>query len=191
LPFFTKSRFGEGEERMAEQKLVSMMHADRQVADPVLIRKMLDLAETCTVALHDEPYPYIVPMNFGYEWEEDPEIYLHCAAEGHRMRLIRENPRAACNINVFVNRYGGKPYRNEKQDYRSVSVFGRLEIVLGEEERKNALNAICRQAGAPLLKRAPKNENLIVLRLRADQITAKAQYPLRDASEIEMPQFQA
>lgn len=175
---------------MAEQKLFSMMHADRQVTDPVFIKKMLDLTEICTVALHDEPYPYIVPMNFGYEWEKDLEIYLHCAAEGYRMRLIRDNPRAACNINVFINRYGGKPYRNEKQDYRSVSVFGRLEIVLGEEERKNALNAICRQAGAPLLKRAPKNEKLIVLRLRPDQITAKAQYPLREVSEIEMPRFQ-
>lgn len=172
---------------MADQKLFSMIHADRQVADPVFIKKMLDLTEICTVALYDELYPYIVPMNFGYKWEGNLEIYLHCAAEGYRMRLIREDPRAACNINVFINRYGGEPYRNEKQDYRSVSVFGRLEIVEGEEERKNALNAICRQAGAPCLKRAPKNGNPVVLRLRVDQITAKAQYPLSKISEIEMP----
>ncbi len=78
-------------------------------------------------------------------------------------------------------------YRNEKQDYRSVSVFGRLEIIEEEEERKNALNAICRQTGAPLLRRVPKNGNPVVLRLRADQITAKAQYPLSGISEIEMP----
>lgn len=172
---------------MAEQKLFSMMHADRQVTDPMFIKKMLDLTETCTIALYDEPYPYIVPMNFGYDWEENLEIYLHCAAEGHRMSLIRENSWVACNINVFINRYGKEPYRNEKQDYRSVSVFGRLEIIEEEEERKNALNAICRQTGAPLLRRVPKNGNPVVLRLRADQITAKAQYPLSGISEIEMP----
>jgi nitroimidazol reductase NimA-like FMN-containing flavoprotein (pyridoxamine 5'-phosphate oxidase superfamily) len=36
--------------------------------------------------------PYVVPMNFGCEWEGDlPVLYAHCAHDGLKLDILREN----------------------------------------------------------------------------------------------------
>ena len=67
------------------------MHREKvRVSDKKMLCAILDMQETCCVALHDEPYPYIVPMNFGYEWEDQLIFYFHMAIEGHRIEQIKK-----------------------------------------------------------------------------------------------------
>lgn len=47
-----------------------MRKSDRQVTDPAIIKAMLEICPICTLALQDESYPYIVPVNFGFTWDE-------------------------------------------------------------------------------------------------------------------------
>ena len=57
------------------------MHREKvRVSDKKMLCAILDMQETCCVALHDEPYPYIVQMNFGYEWGSADLLFPH----GHR-----------------------------------------------------------------------------------------------------------
>lgn len=37
------------------------------------------------------------------------------------------------------------------------------------------------------LRNVTKNDNLLVMRVIAETVTAKAQYPVRDLAEVEMP----
>ena len=64
---------------MTDHNTMTMKHANRQVRDKELIKAMLDQCPVCTLAMHDEPYPYEVPLNFGYEWEDKLVIYMHMA----------------------------------------------------------------------------------------------------------------
>lgn len=175
--------------KMTDHTKLKMNHEDRRITEPELIQWILDRNPVCTVAMQDWPYPYIVPMNYGYVWEEKLVLYMHMAGKGHRLELLKENPCVACSISMFLDRAGKKKYKKEGHDYRSVTVFGKAEAVTKEdpEEFLKGLNALCRNTGRPPLRRIPGNGNLLVMKVTADIVTAKAQYPVQDIGEIPMP----
>lgn len=43
-----------------------MRRSEREVTDCNEIRQILERAEVLRLAMHDEPFPYIVPVNFGF-----------------------------------------------------------------------------------------------------------------------------
>lgn len=174
---------------MTDHRQMRMNHEDRRITDPEIIKAVMNENIVCTVAIQDEPYPYIVPMNYGYVWDEKLVLYMHMAGKGHRLDLLAKNPFVSCNINMFLDRFGKKRYRNEGHDYRSVTVFGRAEIVSSEEPEEflKGLNALRKNAGHTPLRKAPANKKLLVLKVTADVITAKAQYPIKDIEEAAMP----
>lgn len=174
---------------MMDHNTMTMRHADRQVADPELIRAMLDLCPACTLAMHDEPYPYQVPLNFGYLWEDKLTIYMHMAAQGYKRPLLEKNPNVCFNAYAFVDRSLSKPYRKERQDYRSVTVFGKAELITKAqpEELVRGLNALQAHYKRPPISQAPMTDKLVLIKLVADAVTAKSMYPISDPSEVPMP----
>lgn len=175
---------------------LKMYHEDRRIKDPELIRGILDQNMVCTLAMHDEPFPYVVPMNYGYDWEEKLIFYLHMAPRGHRRELLLANPNVAINIWKDVNRWGYEAYRGEKYDYRSVTVFGRAEILEPQKENPEilkALNCISVQGGRPAFKKFPEPccRDLAIIKVTAKEITAKSLYPIKELKEVLMPPAQA
>ena len=70
-----------------------MRRQDRAVDDPTIIKAFLHRCKMVTLAIHDEPFPYIVPLSYGYEVNDDGLIfYFHGAAEGHKVDLYEKNP---------------------------------------------------------------------------------------------------
>lgn len=174
---------------MIDHTQYTMRHAERQVRDRELILGMLELCPICTLAIHDEPYPYEVPLNFGYCWDDRLTIYMHMTSEGYKRKLLEKNPFVACNAYAFLDRSLSEAYRSEKQDYRSVTVFGKAELITCErpEEFLRGLNALQKHYKRPPLSRAPENRSLIVIKLEADAVTAKSMYPIAELSDVPMP----
>lgn len=170
-------------------KNITMKHEERQVKDKELIKSMLDQCPVCTLAMHDEPYPYEVPLNFGYEWDEQLILYMHMASEGYKMELLKKNPYVSCNAYGFVDRSIWGKYRGEHQDYRSVTVFGKAEFITAEQPELflKALNHLQDHYKREHIQKAPKTDKLVVIRLAADAVTAKSMYPLQDVREAYMP----
>ena len=82
-----------------------MRRTDRQVADEAGIRAILDRCQICRLALWDEEGPYIVPMSYGYRWDEGGlKLYFHW--RGKRLRLYQYLPER--NGDGLASR-GGKP----------------------------------------------------------------------------------
>ena len=106
-----------------------MRRTDREVKDRALICGMLDMSEILHIAIKNEPWPYIVPVNFGYEWQGETLVfYFHCAKTGMKLDLLRRDPRVSVNAAVFVS-YAGAPYRGHFHDYRSVTACGEAEEI--------------------------------------------------------------
>ena len=175
---------------MTDHKLLKMRKSDRQVKDCMIIQEMLDMCPVCTLAIHDEPYPYEVPMNFGYTWGKELVIYLHMASEGHKVSLLKKNPYVTCNMYVFVDRSNCEKYRGEHQDYRSVTVFGKAEIITANQPEVflNGLNQIQKHYKRKPISKAPATDQLLVVMLKADMVTAKAMYPINKVTEVAMPE---
>ena len=72
-----------------------MIRYDREVKELELICAMLDLMNTVHLGMIDEDgYPYVVPLNFGYEIKDNKLcIYTHFSKRGHKLELLRKNPK--------------------------------------------------------------------------------------------------
>ena len=65
-----------------------MRRKDRQITDKDIINEILLKSDIARIALFDNEYPYIIPMNYGYK---DNALYFHCAPEGKKLDLIKRN----------------------------------------------------------------------------------------------------
>ena len=174
---------------MTDHNSLEMRKSDRRVTDKEIIKAMLDMCKTCTLSVHDEPYPYQVPLNFGYEWEDELIIYLHMASCGHKIELIKKDPRVSVNAHAYLDRSNLPKYRGGNQDYRSVTVFGAAQIITSDEpdEFMRGLNALQRHNSRKEISKAPKTDSLYVIKIKAEAFSAKAMYPINDISEAAMP----
>ncbi|UTY39936.1 pyridoxamine 5'-phosphate oxidase family protein [Allocoprobacillus halotolerans] len=55
-----------------------MRRKDREITDFHEIMNIINKCDTCRVALFDEEYPYIVPLNFGVDVQDEQVcFYFH------------------------------------------------------------------------------------------------------------------
>lgn len=70
-----------------------MTRREYEVTDPAQIKEILDNAKYLHLGLVDEGMPYVLPMNYGYTFEDGKmTLYLHSAKKGYKMDVIRKNP---------------------------------------------------------------------------------------------------
>lgn len=184
--------FIEGRGKMTDHTILKMHREKVRITDKEMITEMLKRCHVAVVSLHDEPYPYAVPMNYGFTWEDKLIFYFHMAIEGHRIELIKKNDNVMLSIYEWLDRHGFKPYRNENHDYRSVNVFGKAEIITTENEEEYIKGMSALQTcnfRKPILRITPEMKNrLFVLKITADIVTAKSQYPIHSVEEVGMPE---
>ena len=80
-----------------------MRRKDLEIRDRDILSGMLDLAEILHLAIKNEPFPYVVPLNFGYEWEGDTLVfYFHCAKEGLKHNVPQGTYFVMVDISEFL-----------------------------------------------------------------------------------------
>jgi nitroimidazol reductase NimA-like FMN-containing flavoprotein (pyridoxamine 5'-phosphate oxidase superfamily) len=110
----------------------SMRRADRQVTGFADIADILSRCDTIRLGLHDAPYPYVVPLSFGFEAVDGAiALYFHGAKEGLKHELIAKNPHVCVEGDIF-HRYA-KTERSITTEFESFVGFGKAELVFGDE----------------------------------------------------------
>ena len=66
-----------------------MYHAEREIRDKKIIKAILDMCDVINIGFFDDEYPYVLPVNFGYEFEDNLVFYMHHAVEGYKNKLCR------------------------------------------------------------------------------------------------------
>lgn len=79
--------------------------------------------------------PYCIPLNYVYH---ENSIYIHCALEGRKIEIIKENP----NICFCVVGKAILEPENFACDFQSVMAEGKAEIENEPAEIKKALNLL-------------------------------------------------
>jgi uncharacterized protein len=161
----------------------SMRQAKRAITDPDELVRILQNCDVCHLGLADGGEPYVVPLNYGFDWQDGRLLlYFHCAAAGRKLDMIRSNNRA------FFQMDGGHVLKTAatacgwSMNYDCIMGSGSIEIVQDAAERLAGLRAIMRHYdGATGGEPAPgwlfDPENLartVIMRLRADEWTGKA-----------------
>ena len=86
----------------------------------------------------------MVPVCFGYE---DNAFYFHCAPEGRKLELIRNNNRVCVEIDADVEIIAAEKPCGWSTRYRSVIGVGNAHILEDEEDKIHGLTVLMRQFG--------------------------------------------
>ncbi len=122
-----------------------MRRKDREITDINEILSIVKKCDVCRVALFNKEYPYIVPLNFGSNYDpECLELYFHCANEGLKLDLIKENNHVAFEMDCSHRLVTGETACEYTMEFESVCGEGIIEI-LNTEEKRAALVLLMKQ----------------------------------------------
>ncbi len=153
-----------------------MRRMDRAILGKEKQRAILDCCKVCRVALQDQEELYIVPLNFGYCWEEEyPVLYFHSAGEGRKISIIYGEPRVCVEMDCGHALKEAEEACGYGFYYQSLIGWGKASIVEETEEKKRALSLLmCQQTGKNFDFTDVMTEQVTVFRIRLDRMTAKS-----------------
>lgn len=116
----------------------------RKVEDPKIIREILDECSVMRIGIRDEEGMFIVPVNYGYELEEEDgylrlTLYFHGAGEGRKAEALAADPETAIEMDCRHEVITGDYSCSYSYAYRSIMGNGKAVLLTGEEEKKYAL----------------------------------------------------
>ena len=152
-----------------------MRKKDREIKDVKELREILEKADVARIAFSAEGAPYIVAMNYGFEWNEGLNLYFHCAKEGRKIDLMDKNNLVCFQLDTDHELVRGASICKWSMNYRSIVGLGLLKRVVDEEEKKKGLGLIMNHYGYE--GDTSYNEKVLaateVLRLEVTEIAGK------------------
>lgn len=121
-----------------------MRRKDREVTDNKRIREIIENCNCCRLGLNDNGEVYIVPLNFGYEQQNDGSyvFYFHSAKEGRKIEIIRRNSNVGFEADTGYELIKGDNACQYSAKYQSVTGNGIITFVDDTEEKKKGLSLI-------------------------------------------------
>lgn len=155
-----------------------MRRRDREIRDIDEVFDVLARCDTVRIGISGEKRPYVVPVSFGAEMAGGkPVIYFHCAQQGMKLDLLRENANVCVEGDIFLGVETTEHGITAR--YESVIGFGACEIVEDEDEAVHGLRLLTDHYGYDdyPLDRCGEMEHLLVGKASLDAIIGKRNLP--------------
>ncbi|MGQ3684130.1 MAG: pyridoxamine 5'-phosphate oxidase family protein [Candidatus Loosdrechtia sp.] len=158
-----------------EEQYNLVRRKDKEITDRNEIEEILTTALVGRLGTCAQGIPYIVPVNFTYD-KETSSIFLHCANEGRKLDNIRTNRNVCFEVEDVKNVMVRQPTCGSSVAYRSVIVFGLIEIVTDREAKNSALEKLADKY-APQNPKVPFTGAMLnrtnVLKIEIGEVTGK------------------
>ena len=153
-----------------------MRRSDREIKESDKIIEVMKKCDVCRLALNDEGYPYILPLNFGLCMEEGKVVlYFHGATEGTKYQLIKRDNRASFEMDCSHRLVMEEDSGNCTMEYESVIGRGLVEVITDYDKKKEALEILMSQYHQEAFR---YNEAVIphttIIKLTVQHMTGKA-----------------
>lgn len=103
------------------------------------VHGVLDAGVVAHVAFVQDGNPVVVPMLYARDGET---IYLHGARKARVIRLLEQTEQAALNVTLLDALVFARSAFNSSMNYRSVTVFGKPELVDDWDAKLHAMHTI-------------------------------------------------
>ena len=152
-----------------------MRRRDREIESTEELLAVLDACQVMRVGMYDEDGVYVLPMNFGYTYEDDKLIfYIHGALEGKKLDLIRQNPKVGFELDCDHKLIEGKVACQYGFHYASIVGKGVAEIITEPQEKIKGMTILMKSLTG---KDFEFNEKLVsivsVIKITATEFTGK------------------
>ncbi len=149
-----------------------MRRREKEIAERAELLRILRDARVCRVAMSDGGRPYLVPLTFALDGEED--LVLHSARTGRKIEILRRNPSVCFEVEEGVEVAPARTACETGMRFRTVIGSGEVEFVEDPAERARLLALFAPRYGAP---EGPLPEaelaRTCVLRVRIRELTGK------------------
>ena len=120
-----------------------MRRKDREITDPAQIQDILAGAKILHLGLFDTQYLYVVPLHYGYQYDGTEIIfYIHGAAQGKKVDLIRKNPNVCVEVDCNVELLPSEKPCNYSSAYASVIGTGTATVLENIDEKIEGLKML-------------------------------------------------
>ena len=137
------------------------------------INAIIKECKTCYLAMSENDFPYILPMNFALDGDS---VILHSAQSGRMWETLKKNPKVCINWTMgeylaWQDVQVGCSYRVKS---KSVLVEGVVEFVEDFDEKERCLKIIMKQySNREFNFSAPAVKNVGVIKVNIEKISAK------------------
>jgi nitroimidazol reductase NimA-like FMN-containing flavoprotein (pyridoxamine 5'-phosphate oxidase superfamily) len=150
-----------------------MRRNEKQITDRREIDRIIRKSSACRLGMSDGLQPYVIPLSFGYDGET---IYFHCAHEGRKLNILRENPQVCVEFDIPGDITEAETACSWGFEYQSVIAFGTAYFVEKSDEKRKGLQLLMAQYSAPgeVFSFSDNNvEKTTVIKVVIDEITGK------------------
>lgn len=100
------------------------------------ILKILERNTSGVLSMADETnHPYCVPLSYVLDHNS---LYFHCAKEGHKMEVLRQNPQV-CFCVIDQDEIIPEKYTTY---FKSVIIYGKASVINDESKKRKALEIL-------------------------------------------------
>ncbi len=136
-----------------------MRRADREVVDKNEIKTILDSCKVCRIAMIDKNNePYIIPVNFGYVFENDNilTLYIHGANEGRKIDIINKNSSVCIEMDCNHKLTVGETICSYGYNFSSIVANGTAEILTDINDKIYGLKVLTKTQTNSLVDFTPQ-----------------------------------
>lgn len=154
-----------------------MRRNDREIKDKALIEQFITKEQIIRIAFYDNGDLYIVPLNFGFIYENDKYVfYFHGAKAGRKFELSKSSPMVGFEIDGEYELLQADVACDYSAKFQSVIGTGRLSIIEDYEEKIKGLNALMNHISGKSEWDYSKDmvDAVAVFRLEVDKLSCKA-----------------
>lgn len=120
-----------------------MRRKDREITDKTIVKDIIFRCQCCRIGFYDGKQVYIVPLNYGYEYNEQAyTFYFHSALEGRKIELIQSNPLVGFELDTNCRIHQADHACGYSASYQSIIGNGIISLVTDTQEKYHGLHLI-------------------------------------------------
>jgi nitroimidazol reductase NimA-like FMN-containing flavoprotein (pyridoxamine 5'-phosphate oxidase superfamily) len=154
-----------------------MRRKDKEIINIDEKLEIIAKCKVCRLGLSENNYPYIVPLNYGFSYDDGKlTLYFHCAKEGKKIDIIKKNNNVCFEIDCDTKLVEGKNPCDYGYEFRSIIGFGKIIFLDIKDEKIDGLNYLMKQqTGKDKKYYFNENElnNVLVFKMQVDEFTGK------------------
>ena len=149
-----------------------MRRSEKEITDVAELRRILEAARVCRVALCDGDRPYLVPLTFALDGDD---LVLHSARHGRKLEVLRRNPAVCFEVEEGIEVAPAATACEFGMRFRTVIGHGDAQFIEERDEKARLLALFGPRYGAA--DHAPPEreiERTCVIRVRVRELTGKS-----------------
>jgi len=154
-----------------------MRRKDKEITEINDKINVIKKCKVCRIGLSENNKPYIIPLNYGYDFENNAlTLFFHSAKEGRKLDIIKNNNNACFEVDCDTRLFEGEKACNYSYVFKSIIGFGKIILLEDMNEKIDGLNKILKhQTGKEdvYIFSPEEMKNVAVYKMVVEEFTGK------------------